>query len=156
MTAYNGNWIDLNGHEVDSLLTHYTLSSQVTKGESYQFRYRVKNAIGWSDFSDEMTIVAADVPGQLDAPIFDSATDTSITLNLNTITDNGGSPILSYTLQIKDETNAGSFGAVATYSSGDSTHTLTLSDDSLVAGNKYSFRWFASNEAGDSPVSQEV
>lgn len=47
MGAYTlGVWNDLVGHDTDTLLTSYSLSS-LKKGETYFFRYRVKTDIGW-------------------------------------------------------------------------------------------------------------
>ena len=59
-----GTWWDLSGHEVDSLLTHYTLSAYLISGETYSFRYRARNVVGWSEYSDATSAVAADAPAK--------------------------------------------------------------------------------------------
>jgi hypothetical protein len=66
----DNSYIDLSGSNstVDTLLTEYTVNSTL-KGETYTFRYRVKNSRGWSQFSPETTVIAADAPTQpLSAP----------------------------------------------------------------------------------------
>jgi hypothetical protein len=102
MGAYTiGLWRDLVGHDIDSLLTSYTLIN-ITKGETYFFRYRVKNVIGWSPYSAETSSVAADAPSKPATPlsVVGDATASSVTLqfDLETVDDNG-SPITSYRLE---------------------------------------------------------
>lgn len=65
--SYSGSWIVLNGESSDSLASAWNTTG-LTKGNSYAFRYKVKNSIGWSDYSSEIHIVAATVPAQPPAP----------------------------------------------------------------------------------------
>ncbi len=39
----------------------------ILSGSSYQFRYRAENVYGYGDFSDVITIKAAQVPSQMNA-----------------------------------------------------------------------------------------
>lgn len=59
--SFSGHWIDLAGSD-KSLATQHTF--QVQKGLTYNLKYRVLNAIGWSDFSPLATFIAADVPSK--------------------------------------------------------------------------------------------
>jgi hypothetical protein len=59
--SYSGHWIDLAGSE-QSLATQHTFSVQ--KGLTYNLKYRVLNAIGWSDFSSLVSFIAADMPSK--------------------------------------------------------------------------------------------
>ena len=81
----------------------------IVRGETYRFRYRALNAYGWGPYSEISYIIAAQTPGKAQAPIFVSATNTSLTVNLNLAVSNGGLPILSYVLEINDGTETGSF-----------------------------------------------
>jgi hypothetical protein len=129
-----GAWIDLAGAEIDTLLTSFTLSTGLIIGETYSFRYRVKNSAAWGEatsawgeFSDVSSVVAADAPGKpSSAPlIVGDPTATSVTLQfeLETI-DDGGSPVTAFHLEICEvgdpDTCLGdsAFSAVASYSTG--------------------------------------
>ena len=75
-------------------------NTYIQKGITYSFRYRVLNEKGWSDFSSETLVEAADPPSQPDAPALVSASSTSFQLEFNMGTiDNNGSQILSYRLE---------------------------------------------------------
>jgi hypothetical protein len=62
--SYIGDWIDVNGLDNESLQTIF-LVMNLTRGKQYSYRYRVKNSIGWSPFSDVTMGVAAVPPGKL-------------------------------------------------------------------------------------------
>jgi hypothetical protein len=47
-------WTKLIGFSSDSLLTTFTVSTSVTAGEIYLFRYRAKNIHGWGEYSDNV------------------------------------------------------------------------------------------------------
>lgn len=49
------------GFDTKSMLT-YTVSLGVVKGRQHRFRYRARNIIGWSVWSDDSAILAAAVP----------------------------------------------------------------------------------------------
>lgn len=62
MLAYSGSWIDVVGSDLlHSLATEYSVGG-LQKGAVYSLRYRVLNDKGWSQFSSETSITAADVP----------------------------------------------------------------------------------------------
>jgi hypothetical protein len=74
-------WLNLTGDPVDNLLTTYTVSP-TTKSETYLFRYRVKNSRGWSEFSPETQIIAADAPSKpASAPVL-TTIPTATTIEL--------------------------------------------------------------------------
>ncbi|WP_210131933.1 hypothetical protein [Staphylococcus sp. GDK8D30P] len=64
----------------------------------YRFRYRSQNINGWSEFSPITYIRASTVPIRPPAPLFSTATASSITLNLFPSTYSRGSLINSYEL----------------------------------------------------------
>lgn len=49
----------------------------------YRLRYRVRNSIGYSSYSEILSILAASVPDAPPAPMFDSSTDTAISFRFN-------------------------------------------------------------------------
>ena len=91
-----GSYTSLIGYTSDSLSTSYTIAYNIVKGTSYRFIYRAKNINGWSGFSPATYITAAEVPQRPPAPVFYTATSTSVTLNLSPSTDSRGSDITSY------------------------------------------------------------
>ena len=142
----------------NALVTVLTLdSAYIQKGVTYSFRYRVLNEKGWSGFSPETQVEAADSPSQPDAPTLVSASSTTFELefNLGTI-DNNGSQILSYRLETDGGVSGAAFTAVASYpASGTIRHTLEASDG-ITEGSIYKFRWGATNAVGDGLPSPEV
>ena len=104
--AYSGSMSDVVGGPNDphTLVTVLTLNDTlIEKGELYSLRYRVLNEKGWSEFSPETIVVAADPPSQPDMPTLVSASSTGVILDfvMSTI-DNNGAPITSYRLELKD------------------------------------------------------
>ena len=75
------------------------ISSGITAGNSYSFRYKVKNLFGFSkDYSPLLNVIAATVP---DAP--GSVTVSLDNLNIDitwTTPNSNGSPLLSFSIEI--------------------------------------------------------
>lgn len=70
----------LYGNTVDSLSTSHQINSGIVEGRTYRFRWRAKNSVGWTNYSPIGYILAADVPDAPQAPVFDNADETQITL----------------------------------------------------------------------------
>jgi hypothetical protein len=104
--AYSGSMSDVVGGADDphALVTVLTLdSSYIQQGELYSLRYRVLNEKGWSDFSPETLVVAADPPSQPDMPTLVSSSSTGFVLDFVTSTiDNNGASITEYRLEMAD------------------------------------------------------
>jgi len=49
----------LTGLDSDSVLLSYGVTDSIAKGQVYKFRYRAKNAHGWGEFSDELSLIGA-------------------------------------------------------------------------------------------------
>ena len=153
--AYSGRMSDVVGGEDDphSLVSVLTLNDTLIKqGELYSLRYRVLNEKGWSQFSPETIVIAADPPSQPDMPSLESASSSSIVLDFVTSTiDNNGASITSYRLEMKDQSSE--FSEVSSYpAEGSIQHTLTAADG-IQEGSIYTFRWFAANSVGESQSS---
>jgi hypothetical protein len=95
------NFQDLIGDDSNrSLDTEHLQTVQVEAGETYLFRVRALNAMGWGDFSDEVEIVAAEVPAQ---PIAPTTQINNIFVRISwTPPDMKSSPITAYEVLIKD------------------------------------------------------
>ena len=57
-----GDFVSLSGFSPYSMIRHFTVSENVVKGRDHRFRYRVRNAVGWGEFSEESFVLAAVVP----------------------------------------------------------------------------------------------
>ena len=72
------------------------------RGVLYRCRYRVRNSIGWSGYSPIGYLLAASVPFAPEAPTYYAATDSSISIRIEKVMDNGGAPVISHELWIDD------------------------------------------------------
>lgn len=73
--SYNLRWdsgsgveVDLVGYSTPYLHNYLTVTSGVTAGGLYVFRYRAKNMYGWGPFSEPVTLKAARQPEQITPP----------------------------------------------------------------------------------------
>ena len=106
LTSYNLEWnagsgttfSDVSGGTADNLSR--TIQVSTTAGETYKFRYRIRNIFGWSvSYSPELTVLSAKIP----------ATPTTVTTTisgLNVLLDwtapsDNASPITSFTVEIR-------------------------------------------------------
>jgi hypothetical protein len=98
-----GNFAALYGLNSDSLSTMYLHLRDDMRGLVIRARYRVKNAVGWSQYSPISYTRAAERPSAPPtAPAPAGATSTTISLVLTRSEDNGGSVITSHQLWIDD------------------------------------------------------
>jgi hypothetical protein len=118
-------------------------------GRVFRTRYRVLNAIGWSNYSPITYIRAAQVPVAPGKPTFVEASGTSIKLTLTRSTDNGGSNIIRHDLFV-DDGNLGAFSNVTTY---DGSSIIVTISSGIVAGKFYRFSYKAVNDVGSSESS---
>ena len=117
-----GDFVSLYGDVVDTMTLSYTFTSNVKKGQTYRARYRAKNLVGWSGYSPIGYLTAASAPDAPPAPLFVSATSTSISVIVPRVLENGGSPVISYELLI-DDGIGGNFIVVTSY---DQNPTFTI------------------------------
>jgi len=95
----NGEFKSIAGDDDSiSLLRAFTITNGIVKGRTYRFIYRVKNHIGWTEFSPITYILAASVPMKPPAAKVISTSDTSIVLQVFEPSDNGGSIVTKYDL----------------------------------------------------------
>jgi hypothetical protein len=84
--------------------TSYTTSVVLATGEYYKFTVESRNAVGYSFVSNQVTVMAARIP---DAPLLPITTINNSKVDISwTAPYNGGSPILSYKVQIQTSDGA--------------------------------------------------
>jgi hypothetical protein len=145
-----GNWNTISGYPFDSLRTSFLITQGIRISYTYSVRYRVRNNIGWSDYSDITYILASEAPSTPTRPVFVESTSTTLIVKFGLSSSNGGSAISSYTYQIDKEDGSG-FIDVATYTSltAEVTFDIDGSDSAkLQPGQMYKFKSYATNEAG--------
>jgi hypothetical protein len=131
--------------------------TDVIKGRDYRLRYRVKNSIGWGDYSSETTVKAASVPAAHTKPSFVSFDDGSdtMTLQLYKSDDNGGSAITLYELYVDGGDDFSSaFTIVSGYDGTSSAYDISAADG-ITLGETYRFKTRAYNSKGYSDYSDE-
>lgn len=122
MTSYSleiddgqgGQFVPVFGLTVDSLATSFALLEKVQRGNLYRARYRVKNVIGWTDYSPIGYILAAIKPSTPPQPTIASASADNIMIAVWPSSDNGGAPIDYYELW-RDDGLQGDYQKIASY-----------------------------------------
>lgn len=87
----NGDFRIITGFEnLNSLKLYVTLyTPQISTGMTYRARYRVKNSIGWSDYSPIAYILVAGVPDKNPNVQVVSFSSSSLTLQFSLPNSNG-------------------------------------------------------------------
>ena len=112
-------WTVISGYPTNSLLQQGTVSSSITIGATYKFRYRAKNLFGWGPYSDTLDLYAASVPTTI-ATATTVNQDTSVLISWSLPTYNGGLPILAYRIYIEKQTT-GTYAESASCNGADPT-----------------------------------
>lgn len=73
-----GDFTSLVGSKSNYLLTTYTIMSGIEQGTLYRLRYRARNALGWSDYSPIVYVLAATVPQAPEQPSLVSQTQGAV------------------------------------------------------------------------------
>jgi len=95
----NGEFRTVTGDDsVISLLRSFTITEGILKGHTFRFKYRVRNQIGWTDWSPVTYILAASVPIKPPAAKIITSSDSQLVLEVFEPTDNGGSIVTKYSL----------------------------------------------------------
>jgi hypothetical protein len=82
------------------LISREYTATGLYSGTTYGFKVKARNSVGYGELSDEILILAAQIPDVPDAPT------TTISDRWNVVIDwtapyNGGTPITSYTIEIR-------------------------------------------------------
>ncbi len=149
----SGGYSDLIPTSSNSMATAYTLTS-VEQGQTYYFRFRVKNMYGWSEYSDIGYVVASQVPAQPNTPTIASFSGTQIVIDFDQSVDNKGSSITSYELYWASGTSPITFTQVTTYDGSSAQFILPSGTDTLTTGQIYNFKYAARNVRGLGELSE--
>ena len=151
-----GDYTTVLGSEETALKTRYTAVG-LKMGAFYRFKCRVRNKIGWSEWSTDTLIQAADKPAKPLPPKLVSATATEINLQFFVPSETGSSALTGFKLFMNDGDDSNEADThVISYTSNSLLHTLTAADDGLEAGKIYKFRFVATNAIGNSAYSDTV
>ena len=122
------------------MTTHYTVTQNITKGRSFRFMYRAKNAVGWSPFSAVSTVLAATVPSTPKAPYFLSFSDLTLRIVVPRSSSDGGDTISTYELWVDaGDDFTSTFTKLTGYSNNQMVYLATQQVDGLVNGKTYRF-----------------
>lgn len=158
---------ELVGETSDNLDLTLTVSTGISSGQDYIFMYKLKNAIGESDWSPTTTILAATVPAKPSAPTVSYPSASTYRVTFTDPSDTGGSgvAISDYTIELKAK--SGAFSEYLTTCDGSSSSVktnkycevaigvLTGSDFNLVQGDTVVARVKVANTLGESEYSDE-
>jgi hypothetical protein len=131
----------------------YYIKTGVKKGRVHRFRYRAKNAVGWGPYSDENSILAANVPSAPSQPSFlNFYSNNTLSVKINPSEDNGGTAITHMELW-KDAGNnfTSAFTLVTNHSGILSSYLFTSSD--MVLSRTYRIKVLSRNAHGASAFS---
>lgn len=125
----------------------------LVKGTQYQFRVRAENKYGVSESLNSSDVVAQHQfkpPGPPGKPVAFNITSDGMTIGWEAPGFDGGSPILGYHVEKKDRNSLMWQKVNSTIISNREYRTI-----GLIEGLEYSFRVYAENNAGLSPVSEQ-
>lgn len=125
----------------------------LVKGTEYQFRVRAENKYGISDPLNSMDVVAQHQykpPGPPGKPVVFNVTSDGMTVSWDAPSFDGGSPVTGYHLEKKDRNSLLWMKVNSSVISGREYRAI-----GLFEGLEYSFRVYAQNNAGMSPVSEQ-
>lgn len=91
-------WTSLVGVNPASLTQTYTITSGLTSGSTYKFRYRAQNIFGWGSYSAELSTLAAEVP-QTMAAVVSTNSGSNVRFSWTALSSNGAA-ITAYKLEI--------------------------------------------------------
>lgn len=155
-----GDFQELTGGEgVQYLKLSYTVSAGVAEGVTFRFRFRARNAVGWSDYSPITYIEAASTPGRPTAPRLAAAAATGVTLSLSPSSEDGGNAITGYRIFRDDGALLSAISydfELEGYDGSSSSYEATIVDEGLTLGSIYRFVLAATNAYGDSAFSQHL
>lgn len=133
--------------------TLQTVVKKLVEGNQYYFRVFAQNKIGVSQPTETTEAVSAklpfDPPGPPSKFQVSNVTKSTATLSWEAPEFDGGSPVTGYYIEKLS-------GSRWTKASKKSTMKMTLSLEDLFEGDRYEYRVFATNEAGDGKPCEPV
>lgn len=158
-----GSFVSLVGEQPFSTDLTYVIGG-LTANTSYQFKFRVYNKFGWSDFSPVLTVLTALVPDQPTAPTVVIQDTLNFRIAWSAPASNGGTAITAYKIVIRQNDDS-TFSENTEYCDGSSSTivanlycdipmtTLRAAPYSLEYDDKVFAKITAINGVGESPES---
>jgi hypothetical protein len=139
--------------------TSYQLSlshtiTDLVKANEYGFRYRSLNEYGWSDYSPVTYLLMAVEPHKAQKPVFVSATETTLTVDLIRNVYQQGDSILEYELSVG--TDGLTYDVLTNYDGQSDSFELDVFRDELQSGQIYRLRYRARNSIGWGEYSSDL
>ena len=116
-------------------------------GQLVQVRYRCRNEIGWSEFSDHDYFLKAGVPIPPPTPLFIEADSTSVTISILETHNINGGKIVAYKIWRDDGNN---INPTTTLATGYDGHSPIFKGTGLTPGLLYKFSVSVVNSEGES------
>ncbi len=153
-----GIYRSIVGYLQPFLVPTLTVTGGITRGLTYRFRYRARNCKGWSAFSDELYVLAAQKPSAPPPVERISASSTTLSLKLFPTFDNGGTVVTDYELFRNDGLDGVTFYPITgyDYSVNGFTVNIDVDDEGMVVGRFYQIVFRAKNILGNSDYSPVV
>lgn len=125
---------------------------------TYQFRGRANTDLGSSDYTTSESIF---IPGNPDPPsdVLAMLYGTAVMVVIFAPTEDGGAPVTSYTVEIRESLDKGLTYSEWTFDRTTAAASSSFIKEDAVIGTTYQYRVYASNSEGDSEsptTSEEV
>jgi hypothetical protein len=132
---------------ISSMSTKFTLTSPwISKGATYSFRYRAKNAVGWSEYSKITYITVVGPPGKPSMLVLSSSSSSSIVFKLPTIIDTGGADIIGVDVEYADGLSSTAFNDIPTACALTDALCSISTTDGMDPGSIYKLRFRVLND----------
>jgi hypothetical protein len=145
--------VDLEIVQHKPSLRQYQITNGLTNlGSTYRFKIRAFNHAGYSDSESFLSVVLSDEPDQpTTGPVSDALITNESRVKVDygpqSIDKNGGSPLLSYELQM-DDGIGGNFTSMIGYETDSLETTFTVKSEQIQSGSIFRFRYRTRNTNG--------
>jgi hypothetical protein len=154
----------LNGGEFSSLIGHITpyylstfVTTNISRGNYYGFRYRAKNLYGWGPFSNTISHLAARTPLAPATPQLVSVSSTSVSLRFSPSPDNGGALISDYELWMDQGISGSTFAKLPyVFATNQFSYIVDVVVNHLTPGSYYRFMYRGINSKGNGDYSNQL
>jgi hypothetical protein len=140
-----------NGEQGYQDINTFIITKGIKSGEKYTFKVKGAYINGYTDESDENTIIACLPPSGMEAPAFVSSSSSGVTLSWKQPSSNGGCSITGFRLYVNDGLGGTTFTEIdsgTVRSKPEYTQHYTTSLPTPTVGRTYAFKVEAFNEVG--------
>jgi hypothetical protein len=138
----------------DTVIASSFTDISVKESITYRYKYRAHNANGWGDFSEPGYLFAASVPDK-PAPMERlSFSSSEIELQIYAPQETGGNDVTFYELWVDNGFENTQFRNITSYDGQSLSYLVDESQENMVVGRTYSFKYRTRNLVGYSEYSQ--